>query len=377
MNTVDRYIARLYALNILTLFVLIFSFVVTIDVFINLSRYWSNAADRYADVNSGGEPGTVHQFLLAASLVVDLWGPRLLQLFNYLVGVVLVAAMGFTCVQLVRHREFVALLASGVSLHRIARPFIVVAVLVGTLQVVNQEAVVPSIAPLLVRDIGESGRRSLEAFQVALPSDDEGRLFYARRYEDETRTLHALQIFERDPQTTAMARIVSAERAVWDGSGWNLVDGRATMYAPVSGGAPTTIGVERVVTSFDPTRIKIYELEGYEQNLGWLQITRILRDGGVDPMRRRSLEQARWGRMAAVVSNVITVLCAMPFFLRRMPGPMMGAALKASPIAVGGLLAAAAAPAVSLPGLPAWLSAFVPALLLAPIGIALFSGLRT
>lgn len=375
MNTVDRYIARLYALNIVALLVLVFSFVVAIDVFVNLGRYWGNAGERFSSVNDGESAGAVHQLLLTASLAVDLWGPRLLQLFNYLVGVVLVAAMGFTCAQLVRHREFVALLASGVSLHRIARPFLLVAALVCGVQVVNQEVFVASIAPLLVRDIGESGRRSLEAFRVALPTDAEGRIFYADRFEDETDTLYGLRIFERDRETMQMLRVVSAERAVWDGEGWSLTGGAAQVQD--EGGTMRMVEVSRVVTSFDPTRIKIYALEGYEQNLGWVQITGILREGGIDPVRRRSLEQARWGRMAAVVSNLVTVACALPFFLRRMPGPMLHSAIKAAPIALAGLLAAAAAPAVSLPGLPAWLGAFIPTLLLAPVGIALFSGLRT
>jgi hypothetical protein len=85
----------------------------------------------------------------------------------------------------------------------------------------------------------------------------------------------------------------------------------------------------------------------------------------------------RWGRLASLASNFVTLLAALPFFLVRVPQPMIASALKAAPVAIGGLVAAAAAPEIALPGLPVWLGAFVPCLLLLPIAVALFSGLRT
>src|SRR6056297_2814666 len=116
MNTLERYIARLYLVNVITLFVMLAGFVVTIDVIMNLDEF-SRAADRELQ-RAGSDDSPLRHALVTTLFIFHLWWPRLLQLFGYLAGLVLIAAMGFTCAQLVRHREFVAILASGVSLHR-------------------------------------------------------------------------------------------------------------------------------------------------------------------------------------------------------------------------------------------------------------------
>jgi lipopolysaccharide export system permease protein len=369
MSTINRYIARLYLINIVTLLVLLFCFVMTVDVFTNLSRFSNAAVDRIEE--AGGANGdSLHRTLLTVLLVFDLWGPRLLQLFNYVIGLVLVGAMGFTCAQLVRHREFVALLASGVSLQRLARPFLVVALFFAAIQVVNQEVFVPAVAHLLTRDAGDSGRRSVANFRVRLAPDDQGRFFSARRFIDESQTMQQLRIWEREDGV--IRREVIAEQATWDGGAWVLEGGVLIDHERSTRGV-----IERVETSLDPTRLKVRYLEGFGQSLGWRQISQILAHGGVDEAARERLQRLRWGRVAGVFSNVITMLATLPFFLTRLPRPMLSASLKAAPIAVAGLVAAAAAPTLAVPGLPVALAAFVPTLLLLPLAIALFSGIRS
>src|SRR5947207_593492 len=102
MNTLDRYIARQYLFNVLALLVVLFSFVVAVDVSLNADKF-IEAVNRI-DPHAGG----IRKAALVALGVLDMWWPKLLQLFNYLVGLVLVAAMGFTFTQLVRNRELVA-----------------------------------------------------------------------------------------------------------------------------------------------------------------------------------------------------------------------------------------------------------------------------
>jgi lipopolysaccharide export LptBFGC system permease protein LptF len=367
----NRYIARLFLINVLTLLVILASFVVTVDIFINFSRFTRRAAEVFATDEGGSATG----LRLAVGVVFgvwDIWGPRLLQLFNYILGVVLVTAMGFTAAQLVRRREFVALLASGVGLHRVATPFVLVALGAMVAQAVNQEVLVPRVAHLLVRDAGDSGKRSLAAFPIPLLQDDERRLFYARAYDDETRSLETLLVFERD-ETGAVERVIAADAASWDGGRWTLENGRAAI--PQSTAPP--VPVAELDTSLDPLSLKVGRLERFSQSLGWTQISRIIEHGGLDERAERSLDLARWGRIAALTSNLAAFLAAMPFFLRRLPQPMLVPCLQAAPIAIGGLVAAAAAPALSLPGLPVWLTAFLPTLLLAPIALALFSSLKT
>lgn len=389
MSTLHRYIARLYLVNVASMLVLLAGFVVTIDVIVNLKRF-AAAADRAmaaaAEPSASGALGAIRHAALTALLVIDLWWPRLLQLFGYLLGVVLVAAMGFTCAQLVRHREFVAMLAGGISLRRLTRPFLAVALLFTAVQAINLELAIPRVAHLLTRQPNESGRREAGPFRVRLAPDAQHRLFSAERFDPRggAAGLGALEkpwIVERDASGRVL-RTIEAARAEWDGSAWRLIDGRARAETNARGAAPpATSGadapIDRIDSSLDPTRLKVRYLQGFGQNLSWRQISSMLAEPGIDPRERERLERLRWGRAGALVSNLVTLLAALPFFLRREPGPMIGPALRAAPVALAGLAASAMSATVAVPGLPVALGVFIPALVLLPVAVALHTGIRT
>ena len=102
MPLIDRSIAREYLINALTLLVVLLSFIVAIDVSLNIGRF-AKAAEEVA--SQGGEPaGLIRRGLVTVWLIGDFWWPKLLQLYNYLLGIVLVGARGFSCSQLVRRR---------------------------------------------------------------------------------------------------------------------------------------------------------------------------------------------------------------------------------------------------------------------------------
>ncbi len=430
MTRLDRHIARRYLVNIVALFAALFSFVIVVDVFLNLREFveaaeslaagpsqaepqagapsdlvaWAQegsaaegaaggapaeggleggleggAGDEAAPPASGGaapaKPADVRMVrLVALSLlaVVDLWGPRLLQLFNYLTGVVLVAAMGFTCVGFVRRREFTAIIASGISLHRLAAPLLVVALGITALAAANQEFLLPGVAHLLPRSHAEAGRRSLESFRVPLVKDAEGRLFYAARYDSDNRALENLTVLERT-ESGAAARRIRAERAVWDGSGWTLEEGLAESDPGVK---PQPLA--RIETDLDPTAILVSQIQGYGQSLSWRQIAHTLRRaGGVEPSLRERLDRVRFGRLSAMTCNLLAVVIALPFFLLREPRNMVAQSLKCAPLALAALLGSAIGSAAPLPGLPTWLGVFMPALALLPISIWALASIRT
>ena len=371
MKMMDRYIARLYAINVLTLLVLLGGFVVTIDVFVNLTRF-SNAASENvaAEVD---QPEGLALLVRTAVVIADFWGPKLLQLFNYLIGIVMVAAMGFTCAQLVRQREFVALIASGVPLQRVAMPFVFVALMLTGLQAVNQELVVPKVAALLARDVEDAGSRDIAGFAVQLVPDEQGRIFTAERFDPEEGRLEGVGIYERS-DVGVVTRTIRAESAVWDGSGWVLEGGRVTDFAT---DAQQNAPIRRVDTALDPTRLKIRHLRGFGESLGWGDISALLKDGGMDEASMQRLDRVRWGRWASMLSNLIVLFAALPFFLRKLPGPMILAGLKAAPVGLLGLVAAGLAPSIPIGGLPVWVGVFIPALVLLPLSVALISSVRT
>ncbi len=366
----DRYIARLYAINVLTLLVLLGGFVVTVDVFINLSRFSNAAAENIAP--DASEPEGIARAVRTVVVIADFWGPKLLQLYNYLIGIIMVGAMGFTCSQLVRQREFVALLASGVPLQRVAMPFAAVALALTLVQAVNQEVVIPKVAPLLAREVDNAGSHSIGGFPVRPVPDDTGRIFTAERFDPELGEVQRLGVYERDSEGV-VTRVVRADSAAWDQNGWVLTNGRASDPSTGMTGLP----VVRLDTSLDPTRLKIQHLRGFGESLSWGQIGEIIERGGMDGQAIDRLDRVRWGRVASMISNLVVLFAAVPFFLRKLPGPMILAGLRAAPIALLGLVAAGAAPSLPIGGLPVWLGVFIPTLVLLPLAVALFSNVRT
>lgn len=380
MGILDRYIGRQYLINALALMVILFSFVVTIDAALQFDRLMKVADAFLRTTSSAPEPSGVRRFLVTIFLVADLWWPRLLQLFNYTVGLVMVGAMGFTFSQLVRGREFVAVLASGLPLRRAARPVLMLAVGLTVLQVLNQELVIPRIAPLLTRDHGEAGKRSLSQARVNLCSDSQNRLWYAAAFDPEAGTLRDLTVWERDAQGLA-TRVISATSAAWRNGGWDLAGGKGEgrkAGASLEGGKiPPPEAVARIETDLDPTTLTMKRYESYRQSLSWNQISRLLGQRELSADRRDQLERIAWGRVSIMASNLLAVVIAMPFFLRREPCNMVVQSLKCAPVAIlslmGGVLGASAA----IPGVPAVVGVFIPVLVLAPIAIASATSIRT
>jgi lipopolysaccharide export system permease protein len=323
---------------------------------------------------------TWHTFLVTVMLVADLWWPRLLQLFNYTLGLVMVGAMGFTFSQLVRGRELVAVLASGLPLRRVARPVLVVSLALTALQILNQELVIPRIAPLLTRDHGDAGKRALTAGRINLTPDSANRIWYAASFDPENATLRDVTVWERD-QSGLATRVISAASAVWNAGGWDLSGGRAesrTSLAQIDGGKlPTPEEIRRLETDLDPTSLTMKRYESYRQSLSWRQIWRLLDRGDLKEDRRAPLERIAWGRVSIMVSNILGLVIAMPFFLRREPCNMVLQSLKGAPVAIlalmGGVLGASAA----IPGVPAPLGVFIPVLVLAPIAVASATGVKS
>lgn len=380
MSILDRYIARSFFTNIIALLVILFSFIVAVDLSWNFNSFRSAAA---AMAGAGeAKPGVVRVALVTLLLVFDFWWPKLLNLYNVTIGLVLVGAMGFTLAAMSRHRELLAILAGGRSLFRVARPIILVGLVAVAVQGVNQELVVPRIAPLILRSHDTLGQRTLGASRVPLAADSAGRVFYAEKFDPDRGTLEGLTILERDARGLTTRRI-TASAARWNGSAWELEEGRAQVRA---NGRATLEPAARIATDLDPTALTLRRFAKFRHSLSWAQISRlidrpeVLGDATPDGVRRQieQLERVRWSRIAIMLCTILTLVITLPLFLRREPGSMIIQSIKCAPVAIVGLIGSVvAATALGIPGLPAQLSAFVPVLVLLPIAIAAITSVRT
>jgi lipopolysaccharide export system permease protein len=374
MNTLDRYIARQYLFNVSALLVVLFSFVVAVDVSLNIDKFID--AVRELDPHAG----SVRQFTLIVLGVLEFWWPKLLQLFNYLIGLVLVAAMGFTFTQLVRHRELVAVLAGGVSLHRVARPVLIVAVGVMGLRWINSELVLshPSIAPLLAREAREIGKRSWSEFSVNLVPDSANRVFRARRFDPGAGEMQNVTIWERDKSGRAELSI-SADKAVWDRDAWKLTGARVQLMPLSQGGTafggPLPPVPERITTDLSPETLKLRRSEAFSQSLSWGQISELLPTAR--PEMRDKLQRIRWSRVSQTLSSLLALVITMPFFLTREPKNMLVQSLKCAPVGIVSLMGGILLSTASWPAMPPGFGVFIPVFILVPAAIASVTWMRT
>jgi lipopolysaccharide export system permease protein len=150
VTTYDRHLLARYFHVFVVFFVAAMGLFVVMDGFTNLDGFQSKAAE-------GGDGGTAallalmaRHYLYHSSLVLDLVGPTL-------------AVMSIMCVMalVLKHGELHPLLAAGVPLYRLSRPFLVGLFTVNGLLAANQEWIIPRIAQHLQGTHGETGGDAL------------------------------------------------------------------------------------------------------------------------------------------------------------------------------------------------------------------------
>jgi len=376
MRILDRHIAGRFLWNFVVLFALLFVLAVSIDVILQL--------DRFIEAGKGavrrGDQST--EWIATLVAIFDFHGPRLFQFYAYLLGLVCVAAAGFTLAQMHRARELTAMLATGISLHRVAVPILCAATGLNALQIVNQELIIPRLASRLIRDHGEILGRGLQRAPLPLTADGQNNLFIANAFDPRAGTLERVVIIQRERSGTAIRRI-SATSARWSAAegGWRLVDGEATgRQARPDEGAEIPFGtVERgpidfVASDLDPQSIVIRGAAQFAQMLSLAQISRLEAVGGVDP---DLLSRMRWSRFSALAANLVVLVLVLPTFLLREPANMLRQSVQAALIAIPAMLGALLGMIGGLPGIAPALAVFLPVLVLAPIAIGRAIGLRT
>jgi len=317
-----------------------------------------------------------------------------------------IGAMGFTLAQMVRHRELVVVMASGVSLYRVAMPFIIGVFVLSVLQLINQEIMLPRMAPLLLRDHGQIGQAGLDTFKVAFTPDGAGNLLQAPKFDPDTHTLTSPTFLVRDAQGRTMRR-VAAQKALWsrrDGA-WLLTGGvevtlgdsgpaastsasadagatRAApstppppapappATAPLGATAPTTMGtevirtraVDRFVTDLTPQALLVRRYNEFASMLSLQQIGRMLETPHVAD--RASLLRYRYSRFSSVLVNLLVLWLTLPCFLLREPANLLRQSVMAASLAIPASVGSAIGMMIDMPGIPPAASVFLPVIVL-------------
>ena len=139
------------------------------------------------------------------------------------------ASAAFTVERMNQTNELTAMLASGVSLHRVVWPIIVMAMLMGGLIILDQELLIPPVAHKLTPD--RDDLEGSKSFAVRLLSDSNGTVWYSGRFWPASETMENPVVQVRDKDRKLAAKITGT-KAVWtllDGTtGWEIQDGGVT-----------------------------------------------------------------------------------------------------------------------------------------------------
>lgn len=375
MLLIDRYILIRFFVNFCILFSLLFVFAATIDLILNLDRFVDTAQDHVGD-----DAGMLMLTIELVRLIADFELPRIFQFYAFLHGIVGIGAMAFTLSLMHKHKELVAIMASGVSLHRIAMPFLFAIFVLSFVQLINQEMLLPRVAPLLLRGHGQIGQPSVNEFEVLLTPDSAGNLMQSPSFDPATNTLQSPTILKRNERGLTTHRITASE-AVWDArqNGWRLRDGLVVSVRAEqddrTGGLLLQQPIELYQTDLDPRVLLVHRHGDFATMLSLRQISDMLATEGVADTR--SLLRHRYTRFASVLVNLLVMGLTLPCFLLREPANLLRQSLLCAALTLPAMLGAAIGMMADLPGIPPAASVFLPVIILSFVAIVPWTNFKT
>jgi len=357
--------------NFMVLFGCLYLFATTIDLVLNLDEFSTIAREQVGE-DAAWYTRLWHTVVVAA----DYEFPQLFHFYAFLHGLVAIAAVGFTCVQMARAREFVAIAAAGVSLRRLVWPVVGLVAILASAQVVNQEFILPRVGGLLLRNHGQAGQHAISAFRVPFTNDGHGVLLQAAAFEPDAESLLQPTFLHRDGQGRAIRR-VWADSAIWDAQvgGWHLSNGvSASTDAQKEG-----VGVRQPETfepsTLGPQRLIIRRRGEFAGMMSTPTLVGLVAEATRDDAAplRRSLT----ARVAMPIVNLLCVLIAIPFFIDRLPGELLMRAVLCCAIVLPLYMFGAGAQVVALPGFGPIAGVLLPLVLLVPLAVWRIGTLRT
>jgi len=366
-STLDRYILRSLLINYVIAIGVMISLYVVLDLFVNMDEF------------------TEQGYPLATVLknMAGYYAPNILLYFAQLSGVITLFACMATLSRMRKLNELTAVLASGVSLYRVAAPIVAFGLATTTLLVVDTEVFIPRVAHLLSRDHDDAdGNRAYEALFLR---DQQGALLSARQFHPRRHDLKSMLVIKTD-EAGDLSSILEADSAEWEPptptrpmGRWVLNRGhqrtRSVCNDPQFG--PTDCIEEQwpryYETDLGPEEIQLRQSEGWLRFLSLKDLRELQNKGTADMV---AILQTKHTRIATPIVAVILLLLGLPCFLARSPSNILNDAGKC--VALCGLCYVVTFVAQSIrpeteSALPAWIPIFV----FATIAMVMVDRIRT
>lgn len=315
LTVLDRYILRALIVNYAIGLAVMISLYVVLDMFVNIDEFTEQG----------------YPLLVVLKNIFSYYWPNVFLYFRELSSVITLFACMATIARMRKSNELTAVLASGVSLYRVAWPVFAFGLATTALRVADTELVIPRVAHLLARDHDDVD--GAKAYEVLFLEDRDGALLSAGQFHPQRRDLKRLLVMKRGPDGS-IEETLEADLAVWEPLGpsgksgrWKLERGivRTRVQHPNE-----TIGPrqeERVEhkryyeSDLSPEAIQLRQTEGWVRFLSLVQLRELEKDGTAN---LDALVQTRHSRIAAPLVGIVLLLLGLPFFLDRTPGNIAG-----------------------------------------------------
>ncbi|MGD2107883.1 MAG: LptF/LptG family permease [Phycisphaerae bacterium] len=353
LSTLDRYLLRSLMVNYLIGLGVMLSLYVVLDMFVNMDEFTEQG----------------YSLPVVVGNIASYYWPNLFLYFSQLCGAITLFACMATIARMRKLNEMTAILASGVSLYRVAIPVIGFGIATTALQILDTEWWIPHVAHKLARDHDDvDGKKT---FEVLFVRDGNDALVSSRQFHPTRYDLQDLLVLVRD-ESGAISQTLEADRAVWvapHGPGpigrWRLERGRKVSRMQASAGDLGPRSQKLVTypkyfeTDLTPEVIQLRQASGWVRFLSLDQLGELEeRDG---PMRSSAV-RTRHARIVAPFVNIVLVMLGLPFFLSRSPATVLSDAGKCM-IACGmcyvSTFIAQSLHTESSSALPAWAPIFV------------------
>ncbi|MEM6333548.1 MAG: LptF/LptG family permease [Planctomycetota bacterium] len=334
-------------------------------------------------IASAMEVGFVAVTARTVWVIVDYYVPLMLLIYVFFSGLIVLAGMGFTLSALSRQRELTAMVASGISLYRVALPLVVTGAVLSAAALPVQELVIPQLSGKLARGKAELKELRPQTSRVEMASDGSGVVLTAADFDPTTDPpqLSGVSIVERD-EAGEMTRLIRADQALWlEAQGaWELLGER--VLPVVRGADPLAVPMlpassALYETSLSPTVLRVRQATAYPFFLPIWRLQEVAADPAVGVVQSQRLLRIVYSRFSLVLLNVFVLVMGLPFFLTRGPNNALVQSVKCAGVCLG----AWAGGVVALQGggelLNPLAAAFLPVLVIAPVSAWLLSSVRT
>ncbi len=367
INTLDKYILRSLIVNYTMALCVMISLYITLDMFVNMDEF------------------TEHGYPLSVVVgnIFSYYWPNVFLYFSQLSGAITLFSCMAALARMRRLNELTAILASGVSLFRVARPIILFGVCTTALLVVDNELCIPSVAHLLARDHDDvDGTR---AYEVLFLKDREGALLSAGAFNPLTRELHRMLVLTRD-DGGKIVKTVEADRANWEPptvtqpiGRWKLQRGRSVIRTHETGDTlrPRDSVREEPIKYYEsdlsPEAVLTRQAEGW---ISYLSLSQLREQERAGVAARAPIMRAKHNRVAAPLISLVLLLLGIPFFLDRSPANVLGDTGKCL-LACGGCYVTNFVMQSLRPETETALMAWIPIFVFATVAMVLIDRIRT